>query len=416
MDDKTLYATILGLTDPWKVIDVAVRFEDGEVHITVALPKKTGWFCPECQEPSPIHDHRDRSWRHLDTCQLRTIIHARVPRLSCPTHGTRQMRVGWAEDGSRFTALFEALVIRWLQEASVQAVAKRTAITWDQAMGIMKRGVARGQARQTEESVRYLGIDETSEKRGHKYLTIVSNLERSRVLFVDEGRKTETLDRFWKSLSPEQVAGVEAVAMDMWLPYINSTLEHLPGAAEKIVFDKFHIAQHLSKAIDDVRKAEHRELMAEGKDWLKGTKYRWLRNPEKLVRSKWQEFLALARSHSFRTGRAWAIVQTFMTIFDYTYPGVAEKHFKQWYQWARRSKLKPIKKVAKMIQDHWPNIFTYFRHRITNAGSESINSLIQKVKRKAHGFRNTGNFKTSILFHLSGLDLMPSRLGNRNNL
>jgi transposase len=413
---KALYATILGLPDPWEVVGVDLAFEKNEVHVTVAVPEKTRWGCPDCEDAIPTYDHRDRTWRHLDTCQLQTFVHARVPRVQCPKHGVRQVRVPWAEDGSRFTALFEAMVIGWLREASIQAVAKRIGLTWDQAMGVMKRAVARGQARQGEELVRYFGIDETSEKRGHEYLTIVSDLERTKVLFVDEDRKTETLDRFWASLSRQQLEAVEAVAMDMWQPYINSTREHLPGAEEKIVFDKFHIAQHLNNAIDEVRKAEHRELMAEGKDWLKGTKYLWLRNPEKLVRTKWREFLALARSHSFRTGRAWAIVQTFMAIFDYSYPGVAAKHFKKWYQWARRSKLEPIKKVARMIHDHWPNIFTYFRHRITNAGSESINSLIQKVKRKAHGFRNSENFKTAILFHLGGLDLMPTRLQSRATL
>ncbi len=170
------------------------------------------------------------------------------------------------------------------------------------------------------------------------------------------------------------------MAMDMWPPYINSTLAHLPDAAEKIVFDKFHIAQHLSKAVDEVRKTERRELMREGKDWLKGTKYQLPRNRDGLSLSDWKGFLALLRSHSFRTGRAWSIAQTFMLIFDYAYPGTAEKRFADWYGWARRSRLEPIKKVAKMIKDHWASIRTYFVHRITNAGSESINSLIQNVK------------------------------------
>lgn len=407
MDDKTLYTKLLGLTPPWGVEIVELKLKEGEVHIRVALPPKELWVCPECQERAPIHDHRERSWRHLDTFQYRTLLHARVPRLKCPKHGIKQIRVPWAEEGSRFTALFEAMVILWLREASVEAVARRTGITWDQAWGVAKRAVARGEARREREPISYLGIDETSEKRGHKYLTIVSDLEKSKVLFVGDDRKTEALDPFWESLSPEQLDGILAVAMDMWPPYINSTLAHLPGAEKKIVFDKFHIAQHLNKAVDDVRKAEHRDLMAAGKDWLKGTKYRWLRNPDTLSHSDWRKFLALARSHSFRTGRAWSIAQTFLFLFDYAYPGVAEKRFQEWYGWARRSCLGPIKKVAKMIKNHWSNIRTYFVHRITNAGAESINSLIQNVKRKARGFRSRENFKTSILFHLGGLDLLP---------
>ena len=408
MDDRTLYAKLLGLTAPWGVEKVELKLQEGEVHITVALPKKELWVCPECLERAPIHDHNERTWRHLDTFQYKTYVHARVPRLDCPTHGVRQLRVPWAEEDARFTALFEGLLILWLQQASsVEAVARQAGISWDQAKGVMDRAVARGLARRPQEPLRYVGIDETSQRRGHKYFTIVSNLETSKVLQVNDDRKTESLDAFWKTLTPEQLAGIEAVAMDMWLPYINSTREHLPGADRKIVFDKFHIAQHLGKAVDDVRKAEHRELMAEGKEWLKGTKYLWLHNPEKLTVSKWRAFLRLLKSHSFRTGRAWAISQTLMALFDYVYPGVAEKKFREWYSWAIRSRLEPIKRVARMIRDHWDNIRTYFEHRITNAGAESVNALIQKVKRMAHGFRNQNNFRTAILFHLGGLDLLP---------
>lgn len=407
MDDKALYSQLLGLTAPWGVEKVELKLKEGEVHVTVALPPDQLWVCPECLERAPIHDHKDRTWRHLDTFQYRTLLHARVPRLNCPTHGVKQLRVPWAEEGSRFTTLFEALVIVWLRDANVAAVAKRTGISWDQAWGVAERAVARGEARRKVEPARYLGIDETSKKRGHKYLTIVSDLEKGKVLFVGDDRKTETLDQFWASRTPEQIDAITAVAMDMWQPYINSTSAYLPGASEKIVFDKFHVAQHLNKAVDDVRKAEHRRLTAEGKDWLKGTKYWWLRNPENLSLSEWRAFLELARSHSFRTGRAWSINQTFMVLFDYVYPAVAETRFQEWYRWARRSQLEPIKKVALMIKEHWANIRTYFEHRITNAGSESINSLIQSVKRKARGYRNDGNFKTMIMFHLGGLDLLP---------
>lgn len=115
MDDKSLYAAILGVKEPWAVETVDLRLTDGEVHVWVALPADTRWVCPECLAAAPIHDHRERVWRHLDTCQYRTLVHASVPRLTCPTHGTRQIRVPWAEEGARFTALFEALTIDWMK-------------------------------------------------------------------------------------------------------------------------------------------------------------------------------------------------------------------------------------------------------------------------------------------------------------
>jgi transposase len=264
MDDKTLYEQLLGLTRPWGVEKVELKLSEGEIHISVALPPKEHWVCPQCHERAPIHDHRKRTWRHLDTFQYRTLLHARVPRLNCPRHGIKQLRVPWAEDTSRFTTLFEALAIDWLKATSIQAVADQMGMTWDQAAGIMERAVKRGLARREAEPVPYVGVDETSFRKRHRYVTVVNDLLRDAVLYVHDGRSQEALDRFWQSQSSEHRNQVEAVAMDMWEPYFQSTMTHVPDAESKIVFDKFHVAQHLGNAVDDVRKAEHRELMAQG--------------------------------------------------------------------------------------------------------------------------------------------------------
>jgi len=182
--------------------------------VTVALPAHTRWLCAECLVAAPIHDHQERTWRHLDTCQFKTLVHARVPRLNCPTHGIKQLRVPWGEPGSQFTALFEALAIDWLRQASVSAVAKQMRITWDEAAGIQKRAVRRGLARRRLEAPRYVGVDETSFQKRHEYVTVVSDLEGTRVLHVADDRTRESLDAFWEGLSVEQRAGVRGVAMD----------------------------------------------------------------------------------------------------------------------------------------------------------------------------------------------------------
>jgi hypothetical protein len=202
------------------------------------------------------HDHREREWRHLDTCQYRTLVHARVPRLNCPTHGIRQVRVPWAEEGARFTALFEALAIDWMKHAAIAAVAERLRLSWDEAAGIQARAVRRGLRRRQAVPARHLGIDETSFARRHEYVSVVSDLERSRVLYVADDRRRESLDLFWTGRSPAELAAVEAVARDMWEAYIQSTRAHLPDADRKIVFDRFHIAQHLNDAVDEVRRVE----------------------------------------------------------------------------------------------------------------------------------------------------------------
>ncbi len=408
MDDKKLYAAILGLTPSWGVEKVDLQLAQGEIHIWVALPENQPWVCPECHQRASIRDHKERVWRHLDTCQYRTMVHARVPRLDCPTHGVKQLAVPWAEQGSRFTALFEALVIDWLRQAPMSAVAKQLRMTWDQVAGIQKRAVRRGLARRKKEPVAHLGIDETSFQRRHEYVTVVSDLDGSRVLFVADDRKRESLDGFWPELTPEQLGAIEAVAMDMWEPYIGSVRSAVPDAESKIVFDKFHVAMHLNEAVDRVRRQEHRVLMELGIDGLKGTKHVWLRNPANFTLSEWRSFLGSTRTSTLKTARAWRLKEDFMGIFDYRYAGAAERHYQAWHSWAVRSRLEPIKRVARMIGSHWENIKTYFTHRVTNAGAESINSKIQRVKAMARGFRNRARFRDAIYFHCGGLDLYPS--------
>lgn len=401
-----MYAAILGLTKPWEVKSVEVKLNPGEVHIQVGLPDKTIWVCPQCLREAPIHDHQERSWRHLDTCQYKTLVHARVPRFDCSQHGVTQLKVPWAEPGSHFTALFECLAIDWLMQASVKAVAKQLRLSWDEVDGIQQRAVRRGLDCRNLDPPRYAGVDETSFQKGHEYVTVVSSIEdKTKVLYVADGHGEDAMDGFWKLFPAEALLKIEAVAMDMWEPFIKSVRENLPLA--DIVHDKFHVAQHLGEGVDKVRRQESRELSDAGNPVLKGSKYRWLENPTYRSKGETQEF-NLLRAQVNRTSRAWALKEIAMGLWDMTYVGAADRNFKVWYRLARRSRLEPMKKVAAMIKKHWNNIRTYFTHRITNAGSESINSKIQAVKRRACGFRNRDRFRTAIYFHCGGLNLYPA--------
>src|SRR5712692_4495444 len=172
------------------------------------------WACAECGALCRLYDHQpERQWRHLDTCQYRTILHAEPPRTQCPTHGVRGVKLPWAEPSSRFTALCEALAIAWLKAASQKAVAAQLGLSWDQIHGIMERAVKRGLHRRKAEPIRHLGVDEKAFRKGHKYMTVVNDLVRGRVLYVAEDRKQESLDGFWGSLTKAQRKGIEAVAM-----------------------------------------------------------------------------------------------------------------------------------------------------------------------------------------------------------
>lgn len=405
MRDKDLYAKILGIETPWKVTDVDLALEKGEVLVHLVNEEKRP-PCPECGKPCSGYDTRPRRWRHLDTCQYRTVLVAQVPRIECPEHGVLQVRVPWGEPGSRFTALFEALVIDWLQEASISGVARLLRLDWGEVDRIMARAVGRGLARRERRLPRRIGVDETSFQKRHEYVTVVCDQEEGVVVHVADGRGQDCLDDFYKAFTEEERQAVESVAMDMWAAYIGSTQHYIPDAKTKIAFDKFHVAQHLSKAVDKVRREENKGLVGQGDERLKGSKYLWLQNPGNMSDRRWASFESL-RESSLKTARAWAIKELAMSLWGYTYRGSARKAWKSWYSWASRSRLDPIKKVAKMVKSHLEGILTAIVRGVTNARSEGLNAKIQWIKYTARGFRNRERFRNAIYFHLGGLDLYP---------
>jgi transposase len=407
MQDRQLYEKILGIEKPWSIERVELKKEEEEVHVYLVHRREWLWECPKCREECRLYDHQpERQWRHLDTCQFETILHAEMPRSNCREHGALAVKLPWAEPMSHFTALFEAVAIDWLREASQEAVARRMRLTWEEIHGIMERAVKRGLLRRKAETVIHLGVDEKAFRKGHRYLTIVNDLNRAKVLYVAPERKQTSLDGFWPTLTGEQRDSIEAVAMDMWRPYMNSTAENLTDGASKIVFDKFHIVGHLGKAVDKVRRGEQKILKKEGDNRLKGTKYDWLRNPENFKKDDWLEFKKLKDS-DLQTARAWALKESAMHLFKSSSEDAAKSHFRRWYFWATHSRLKPMIDVARSLKGHLPNILTYIKHKITNAMSESLNSKIQWVKYTARGFRNQSNFINAIYFHCGGLDLAP---------
>jgi transposase len=406
MRDTELYGRILGIEPPWQVMAVELALEGGEVRVRVGWePRKA--LCPECGAACPRHDTRVRRWRHLDTCQYRTLLIAAVPRVRCSEHGVLQVKVPWAEPGSRFTALYEALIIDWLQVAPIQAVARQLGLSWDEVDGVMQRAVRRGLERRSLGPPRSVGVDETSFQRRHEYVTVVS--EGQHVLWVADGRGREALESFWEALPPGASEAIESVAMDMWGPYISATVAKLPDAGAKIAFDKFHVAWHLNRAVDEVRRQENKALTAAGDERLKGTKYLWLRNPEEMSIEQLECFEAI-QHRTLKTARAWAIKEAAMELWWFPTRSQAEAAWEKWYAWAIRSRLAPIKRVARMIRRHLRGIINAILLDVTNARAEGFNSTIQWLKKSARGFRNRDRFRNAIYFRLGGLDLYPDCL------
>ena len=405
MRDTELYQNLLGIVSPWSVDSVTMDVTKQRVDVTVSHPPKMLFPCPECGTESPVFDHaEERVWRHLDSCQFFTYLHARIPRISCSTHGIRQISVPWVEARGRFTKMFERLAIDVLKACDVSSAAALLRISWDEAWRIQKRAVERGLARKQEKPLVEIGVDEKAIAKGQQYMTLVCDLREGTIEYVGEGRKTETLNSFYATLSPEQKTGIRAVSMDMWEPFFQSTLAHLPEASEKIVFDRFHIMGHVGKAVDTVRKQEVREGRVPE---LKGSKYLWLYSKDNLPESQRQRFEAL-RAMNLKVGRAWAMKEELRTLWHATSLEEARAFWRGWFGWAVRSRLKPMKDAAHLIKRHLDNVLTYIAHPITNAVSEGLNSKIQTIKKRAYGFRNKERFKTAIYFHCGGLNLYPA--------
>jgi transposase len=408
MRDTELYHHLLGLEAPWEVSRVELSLDDGRVDVFVEHPKGTRWSCPECERTLPTYDHADeREWRHLDTCQFLTYLHARPPRVECPTHGVRQVALPWAEPMSRFTILFERLAVDVLHACNVQRAGQLLHKSWDETWHLMERAVARGQAAKPLAVPVHLGVDEKSAGRGQDYVTIVSDLDAGTVEYLADERRQASLDGYFERFSDEQLAGIKAVGMDMWEPYAASVRAHLDDADAKIVFDRFHIMKYLVQAVDTVRKGENRALMAAGDKTLAGSKYLWLYSQERLP-ERHQDRFATLRDGDLKTARAWAIKENLRFFWDYKRKGWAEKHWKAWYFWATHSRLSPVIAAARTLKRHLAGLLSFFEHRITSAGAEGLNARIQAIRVSARGYRNRTNFKTAIYFHLGGLNLYPA--------
>lgn len=408
MQDIQLYQQLLGLSGIWKVTQVNLKLKERTVEVRVQCQESV-WGCPACAKRMQIRSYEERRWRHLDSCQFQTILVCQVPRVDCPEHGSQMVQVPWAEPYGRFTVLFERLAIMLMQECSTSAACEILGISWDEADGIKQRAVRRGLARKQAQPLPRVGVDEKAFGRAHQYVTVVARLDPGRsatVEYVGDERRKESLDAFWASLSADQLGSVKAVAMDMWEPFRLSTAAWAPHAA--IVHDPFHLARHMNEAVDKVRKQEHRQLLAQGDDSLRGTKYIWLYGWEKVPR-KHQAVFDQLKASQLKTSRAWSIKEMFRDFWTCDTVADGQDYFQRWYNWAIRCRLEPVKKVARSFKSHLDNILTYFDHRLTNAALEGLNSKIQGLIKKACGYRNRERFKTDILFHCGGLNLDPAQ-------
>lgn len=317
MRDTELYWHLLGLVAPWTIGEVTLSVEKRRVDVWVHHCAGLKWSCPQCSHTGSLHDHSDeRTWRHLDSCMFLTYLHGRIPRISCPEHGVLQVRVPWAEPHSRFTLLFERLAVEVMRQCNVKGAAQILRLSWDEVMLLMERAVQRGQKRQQPKTLpTQLGIDEKYTSCG--VLTLVNDIAIGCVTKVLPGKKKEPLKEYLGSFPKEQREQVSAVALDMCETFYAAVAKAIPKATDKIVYDRFHVMQRVSKAVNKVRSQESAQLARKGDKRLEGSRFVWLYSLQNLPEKQLQ-WLGQLKADKLQTGRAWALKELLRTLWQCT--------------------------------------------------------------------------------------------------
>jgi len=388
----------LNIEDPWYVKDTTFDPDLKQFNIWIDFKKGAKFPCSECGDVDhPVHDTIEKVWRHLNFFEYKTYIHCRVPRTKCSNCGVHLIEVSWARKQSGFTLLMDAIILMLAQSMPISKVAEMLDEHDTRIWRVIIHYVKKARAKEDFSNVSKIGVDETSFKKGHEYVTIVGDIENSKVIFVCEGKDSSTLTKFREDLINHggKTTTIQSVSCDMSPAFINGILSEFTNA--KITFDKFHLMKMMNEAVDEVRKQEQSTVKE-----LKNSKYLWLKNEENLSEKQLEKFLNL-KNLNLRTVRAYNIKLNLQRFWDSQNRNEATKSLKKWYFWATHSRLTPITEAAKTVKKHWDGVLNYFDSRITNGILEGINSIVQLQKRNARGFKNIQYFINVIYLKLGKL-------------
>ncbi len=400
----TVFRRLLAVTKMY-VEEVAFTVEGG-----LAIQVRPTWRisrCGHCGRKASRYDRRPlRRWRHVPWGRASVELIYEPWRVNCRNCGVRVERVPWADRGSRFTYDFEEMAAYLAQVTDKTQVQRLLAISWQTVGSIVERVVARRLDPERLLGLRRIGIDEFSYRKRHRYLTIVVDHDRRRVVWTGEGKSSETLAPFFELLGEEQCQKIETVTIDLSAAFIKAAREGLAKA--EVVFDRFHVQRLASDPVDEVRRSIVRELAIdpERARAVKSTRYVLLKNPWNLScnqRSKLAEIQAKNR----RLYRAYLLKETLAQALDYRQPWRAEMELGEWLAWASRSKLKPFVKAARTIRKHRVGILAYIRTRLTNGLVEGINGKIRMIARRAFGFHSHQALSAMIFLNCGGIKLQP---------
>ena len=389
MQLETLFTEALGIMAPWHITSLKFDSVQNRLDITVDFPRGTTFTYtdPKTKETGnyKAYDTVQRTWRHLNFFEHECYLHVRVPRVKPSGGGTVMIFPIWHGCSTGFTLLFESLILRLCTNMPVHQVGKILNVSDYRLWRVLEAYVKKALNAAKNESLTAVGIDETSLKRGHNYISLFVDLAEKKTIFVGEGKDNSTVRSFVNHLETTQGnrGNIKDVSCDMSPAFIKGVRENLPQA--QITFDKFHVLKVINEGVDAVRRSESSQNPILKKA-LKGSRYVFLKNEQNLS-AKQKETKETLSKLNLKSMRALHIRENFQEIYKASSFDEFEKLLKQWYYWATHSRLEPIKKAAKTIKKHWQGILQWKHSQITNGILEGLNSIVQAAKRKARGYK-----------------------------
>lgn len=386
--------------------------QNTELHLGVK-PYKNGCRCAECGRRGRLvrSTTAARTWTDVTVLGLKVIFHYAPKEIECPTHGRGQEEIPWAAALARVTYRLEWRICALSQIMTQKAAAEVLKMPSSTLSDLLHRVINRTRSGHKIRGLITLGVDEISYLKGRKFCTIVYDLDRSRVVWVGKGKGRETIDKFFnEQLSEFQRKQITWASCDMSRAYTGAILHHCPNV--KLVIDRFHIVKALNEAVDEVRKAEWRELDVDGRKAIKGLRWLLGMNPKNRTKGNTRFLNSLARSNR-RIHRAWVLKDEFNHFWDYRYAGSAEVFLKRWMTSALKSRIPSLIKFVGTLREYQDNIMTFIERPLTNAVGEGINRILKIVKNRSSGFRNLKSYSDLIFLTIGDLDIpahIPSRL------
>jgi transposase len=351
--------------------------------------------CGNCSRRTrKIHSRqKTREWRDLRVRDQALVLRYRPRRVRCPACGPRIEHLPWAYRWQRVTRALSLALAELSRKLTWKETAIYFGVDWKTVATAVKRAVEWGLKHRPWKPLHVIGIDEVSRRKGQRYLTLVYDLLRRRLVWIGEKREAATMDQFFAWLGLRRRRSIQVVCCDMWAVYVDAVRLHLPWAT--VVFDRFHVVQHLSRAVDEVRRQTWRQLRGIERLAFKRTRWLWLKNPWNLRPAERRRLSAVCRLNQ-PIVRAYYLKEAFQRFWDYRREGWAFPYLDQWLWWASHSRLEPFKRFARMIREHIDGIKAWTRLRISNGALEGMNNKVKVVSHRAYGFRKTETYITAI--------------------